>query len=142
MPRNRLLLGLAVLAALFFAQAVVRLAWLGDDGFITMRTVENWLGGYGLRWNVADRAQSFTTPLWMFLCALARWLTGETYFTVIAVGFVCTAACIAVLAAAARGGAATVTMLLLCLASSRAFVDYSTSGLENPLSHALAATFV
>lgn len=38
--------------------AVVRLAWVGEDAYITFRTVENAVAGHGLRWNVADRRQT------------------------------------------------------------------------------------
>jgi arabinofuranosyltransferase len=139
---TRIIQVLCLLAGAYLVQAVVRLAWIGDDGFITMRTVENWVDGYGLRWNVADRAQSFTTPLWMFLCALGRVITGELYYTTIALGFGCTAACLWLLHGSARGGLGSLTLMLLALGSSRAFLDYSTSGLENPLSHAMTALFV
>ena len=47
----------------------VRVAWLGDDAYITLRTVENWCSGLGLRWNLVDRVQTFTHPLWMLLLA-------------------------------------------------------------------------
>ncbi|GAB4139300.1 MAG: hypothetical protein Fur0037_05480 [Planctomycetota bacterium] len=133
-------IGVAALA--FLVQGIVRLAWVGDDAFITLRTVENWLSGHGLRWNTADRAQSFTTPLWMFAMALGRLLTSEAYFTTLALCGVMTAICLALLLRSARGGMASWAMMLLALSGSRAFIDYSTSGLDNPLSHALAAGFV
>ena len=39
---------------IFFASIVilaiaVRVAWVGDDAFITLRSVENWVSGNGLR---------------------------------------------------------------------------------------------
>jgi hypothetical protein len=33
-------------------------AWVVDDAYITFRTIDNFLNGYGLRWNVAERVQS------------------------------------------------------------------------------------
>ena len=51
---------------------LVRTAWLSDDAYITFRTVDNALNGYGLRWNVADRVQSYTHPLWMFVMTAAQ----------------------------------------------------------------------
>jgi len=56
----------------------------------------------GLRWNIAERVQAYTHPLWLFAVSAAR---------------------------------------LAVLVSSRAFTDYSTSGLENPLTHLLLASF-
>ena len=54
-----------LLAAL--AAQVLRLAWLSDDAYITLRSVENFTHGYGAVYNVGERVQSFTHPLWMLL---------------------------------------------------------------------------
>lgn len=128
---------LTVLLGTVFFVVLVRTAWLGDDAFITLRTVDNFVNGYGMRWNVVERVQTFTHPLWFFLCSAAYAVTREAYFTIYALSigvslvtfylflkFVSSS-----LTAALLGG----TTLLL----SKSFVDYSTSGLENPLSHLL-----
>ena len=46
---------------------LVKTAWLSDDAYITFRTIDNFVNGYGLRWNIAERVQSFTHPLWLLL---------------------------------------------------------------------------
>ncbi|MBK7217390.1 MAG: hypothetical protein IPH95_10125 [Candidatus Promineofilum sp.] len=33
-------------------------AWMGDDAFITLRTVDNFVAGRGLVYNVGERVQS------------------------------------------------------------------------------------
>ncbi len=71
---------IGALAALFLL-VLVRTAWVCDDAFITFRTVDNWLNGYGLRWNVAERVQSFTHPLWMLLYAVPYAVSGDPYLT-------------------------------------------------------------
>ena len=58
------------IASLVLLAVGVRLAWLGDDAFITLRSVENWVTGNGMRWNADERVQTFTHPLWMMLLAL------------------------------------------------------------------------
>jgi len=63
--RRRHLPWLLVTALLIFS--VVRSAWLCDDAFITFRTADNFIHGYGLTWNVAERVQTYTHPLWLFL---------------------------------------------------------------------------
>ena len=134
----------AARAALLLGFAVVlwRTAWIGDDAFITFRTVENVAQGYGLRWNTADRVQTSTHPLWMLVAIGLRFATGELYFTTLAwSALLSVSACgvVAFLASAdARGGICAV----VALSTSRAFVDYSTSGLENPLTHLLLALIV
>ena len=131
-----------VLALLLLLAGVVlvRTAWLCDDAFITFRVVDNWSHGYGLTWNVPDRVQVFTHPLWMLVVLLLHGLTGEFVVTVqvLGVGLSLAALALLVRGAASRRAAA---LALLALVLSRAFVDYSTSGLENPLTHLLLVVF-
>jgi arabinofuranosyltransferase len=124
-----------------YAVMVVRTAWVCDDAFITLRTVDNFVSGYGLRWNVLERVQAYTHPLWMLLLSAAYFLTREPYFTTLALSIVCSLA--AVYVALEHRASAVVPALggALALVLSKAFVDYSTSGLENPLTHLLLALF-
>jgi arabinofuranosyltransferase len=70
-------------AALVLFIVLVRTAWVSDDAYITFRTVDNVLHGYGLRWNVDSRVESFTHPLWLFTMIGATAVTGEVYYTAI-----------------------------------------------------------
>lgn len=125
----------AALAALL-GFVMIRLAWLGDDAFITLRSVENVLAGHGPVWNVGERVQTYTHPLWMWLLVVARWVTGEAQLTVLVVSMLLSGAVALVLARHAGRAAAVVLVLLL---ASRAFGDYTTSGLETPLAMLLLA---
>ena len=121
---------LAVIALL-----ALKCAWVSDDAYITFRTVDNFVHGYGLRWNTAERVQAYTNPLWMFAMIPLTAVTHEVYFTSIALGIVVTLAACALLAFRAASGFAGACVGLLVLASSKAFIDFATSGLENPLLH-------
>jgi len=139
-PSPRGLVGGLLLAGL--ALVVVRCAWISDDGFISLRVVENVLAGRGLTWNVDERVQVFTHPLWLLVATAACAVTRELQFTVFAVQIVTSLAAAALLAfGIARTTAATAASLAL-LVVSKPFVDYSTSGLENPLSHLLLVVFL
>lgn len=46
---------------------IIRNSWISDDAYITFRTLDNFLNGYGLRWNISERVQTFTNPLWLFV---------------------------------------------------------------------------
>ena len=74
-----------VLAALAVVLAVAARGWMGDDAFITLRTVDNFVAGHGLRWNVAERVQAYTHPLWLFVLALPYSITREPYLTTLAI---------------------------------------------------------
>lgn len=138
--RSLRLLPPALLAT--FALLALRGAWLGDDAFITLRTVENLVQGRGATWNPGERVQAYTHPLWMLAQAAAFAATGELRLTVYGLQLALSLFAAAWLAfVVARTREAAVAGLVL-LGLTRAFVDYSTSGLENPLSHALLALFL
>jgi arabinofuranosyltransferase len=130
---------LTLVAAFGLAIVVLRAAWMSDDAYITLRTIDNFWHGYGLRWNILERVQVYTHPLWMMLVSLPYGVTREPYFTTLAVSGACLIAAVALMIRRLAPWSAFVA--LVALTASRAFVDYSTSGLENPLSHLLLIAF-
>ena len=46
------------LLVLLYAFVAIKSAWLSDDAYITLRTVSNWLAGFGPVWNVDERVQA------------------------------------------------------------------------------------
>ncbi len=118
---------------------LLRTAWLCDDAFFTFRTVENWLGGYGPRWNVGDRAQAYTHPLWMLLLTAVSAMTDDVQASAIGLGVVCGLGTFVVLAWGRRPE--VVALIAIALAGSKAWTDFATSGLENGLSGLLVAGF-
>lgn len=132
----------AALLTVVFAAVILRLAWMHDDAYITFRTVDNFVHGYGLRWNTAERVQTYTHPLWMFVVAAGYFLTREIYFTVLLLSVALSVATVLLVAFGTARSAAAGCVALFALTLSRAFVDYSTSGLENPLTHLLYAAFL
>ena len=130
-----------LLGILFYAVIVLRTAWVCDDAYITLRTVDNFTHGLGLRWNVAERVQTYTHPLWMFTLSAVYYVTQEAFYTTIAVSLLVSVAAVSVLVV---WGARSLYWGLLALAAlilSQAFIDYSSSGLENPMTHLLLAVF-
>jgi len=74
---------IAGLSLALVAVLLIRTAWLSDDAYITLRTIDNFVNGYGLRWNVAERVQSFTHPAWLLLITPFYAVTHEAYYTVL-----------------------------------------------------------
>jgi arabinofuranosyltransferase len=130
-----------VFAAVVFLFVFLANSWVGDDAYITFRVSENLLNGYGPRWNVDERVQVFTNPLWMFTMAAAAAVTGEFFYTSLVVSFLC---CLGMLWFIWRwlGRTADGWLVVALLLSSKAFMDYTSSGLENPLGYFLLAAFV
>ena len=130
----------AALAA--FVVMLVRTAWVSDDTYITYRVIDNFLNGYGLTWNVDERVQAYTHPLWLFMNAAVMAFTREVYMTGIAVSIVVSLVALALFAFLVAVTPRAALLGMLALLFSHAFVDYSTSGLENPLTHLLLALFL
>lgn len=121
-----------LLAFLLVAAVVVKAAWVCDDAFITMRTVDNLLDGRGLTWNPGERVQVFTHPLWLvFLAAADILLPG--YWAALLAALGVSAAATWLLLRRLPDHAPALAAAGLALALSRAHVDFATSGLENPL---------
>jgi arabinofuranosyltransferase len=133
---------LAVTAGLtLFAFLVVRTAWLCDDSYITFRTIDNWVHGYGLRWNVDERVQAFTHPLWLLVVSPFYALTREAYFTPLAISMVFAGAAVWLFLTRIASSLEMVLIAIAAFVSSKAFVEFATSGLENPLTTFLLALF-
>ena len=130
-----------LLLCLVFLAVLLRTAWLGDDAFITFRTVMNATHGHGLTFNIGERVQSYTHPLWLLLLTGAYLVVGNVYYAafLVSIGVSLAVFWLTLRQAATRMQVWIVVAVLLC---SRAFVDYSTSGLENPLSNLLLVTFI
>ncbi|MEO0601726.1 MAG: hypothetical protein AAF211_09830, partial [Myxococcota bacterium] len=136
MSRDPVRYGALAVLGLLVASA----AWVSDDAFITLRTLDNFLEGYGLRYNPAERVQAFTHPLWLAWLTVPYALTREPWLTTMLVGFATTLSASAVVALCGRSRESAV-LAVLGLAVSKSFVDYGTSGLEGPLLWLLLAGF-
>lgn len=126
--------------AIVYLAFVIRTAWVSDDAYITLRTIENVLSGYGPRWNAAERVQAYTHPLWLMLLVPARWLAGEPYIAVMTLSIATALAAFLLIDAVSVSVWATL-FATLPLLFSRAFVEFSTGGLENPLTCVLLGAF-
>ncbi|PJZ51785.1 hypothetical protein [Leptospira adleri] len=120
-------------------------AWLSDDSFITFRVVDNFLNGFGLRWNPLERVQVYTHPLWLFLLIPIQALIGEISISAYLLSYVCGILFLSSFVfffSRFRIYVGIVSVSFLVLFSSGIFVDYNTSGLENPLSFLLLLLFL
>ena len=120
---------------------IIRTAWVGDDAFISFRVVDNFVHGYGLTWNVIERVQAFTNPLWVLVLSVFYLITGEIYFTSLLLSVVLSVAALVILARKLALSEIAAAAALLVALFSKAFIDYSASGLENALAYFLVAVF-
>ena len=128
------------LALLLFI--LIRTAWVCDDAYITFRTIDNFISGHGLTWNTAERVQTYTHPLWMLLLSSFNSFIPDIYSISIICSIVLSLAAAGIVAGRTARSSSSALIVLAAMISSRAFIDYSTSGLENPLSHFILSLFL
>ena len=131
-----------LLAVALYLFVAFRCAWVCDDAFVGFRTVDNFVRGYGLTWNTFERVQSFTDPLFLLLLSAIYPFTRELYYTSMFFSLALSAATVALFAGKIARSRTGALLGVLVLTFSIAFVDYSTSGLENPLTHLIVALFL
>ena len=121
---------------------LIRNLWVADDAFITLRTVDNFLHGYGLVWNVGERAQVYTHPLWMFVLVFFDLILSDPLYVFYIPSLILSIWTIVLLMRNFASGAIRSIFGLVLLGGSSAFIDFSSSGLENPLTHLLLTLFL
>lgn len=126
----------------FYLMVVLRNAWVCDDAYISFRVVDNFVNGFGLRWNIAERVQAFTNPLWVLVLTPVYALTREIFFTSIIVSLFLVVGTVIISAYRISKSLIAGCFGIITLALSDAFVDFSTSGLENPLTFLLLSIFL
>lgn len=132
-------LGVVVLTTIALLVGWFHGYWLCDDAFISFRVVEQVVAGHGLVWNAGERVQAFTNPLWVLL--LVPWRALGLALPWVALGWSLVLTLLTwglVFGRLLRDVSWQVQLgTAALLLSSRAFLDFSSSGLENPLTHAL-----
>src|SRR4030095_13024782 len=121
---------------------LIRTAWVADDAFLTMRTVDNFVNGYGLRWNILERVQIYTHPMWMFLLSAAYYFIRDPFIVFYGLTIFLSIITIYIFSVKFAASPAKAVVGFSILIFSKAFIDYSTSGLENPLTHLLIVIFL
>lgn len=132
---------LVLLLLLIFLIVIGAKAWMSDDAYITLRTIDNFFNGYGLTWNISERVQVYTHPLWMMLISIFYFFSREAYFTTLSISLIISLAAVILFTYMLVRIRILSILGIMVLILSRAYTDYSTSGLENPLSHLLLVIF-
>src|SRR6266566_9135446 len=116
---------------------LIRTSWISDDAAITLRCVLNVIHGYGPTFNIAERVEPYTHPLWFLLIsaltAITRHVFASTFILSISISVIALWVLLTRIARDFPAGVLAASVLLL----SKAYVDFSSSGLENPLAHLL-----
>lgn len=119
-------------------------AWLFEDAFISFRVVHQALAGHGLRWNLDERVMVYSHPLWVLL-QVALGMVGLAPVHAALVLTLAAAVAWMPLSALALGLRRSPWLLAgwgLVSFTSNSLREYTSSGLENPLTLCVAVLFV
>lgn len=124
---------------LFFQGYIHR--WNSEDAFISFRVVDNLISGYGPVYNIDERVEAYTHPLWIAILSLSAKITKSIELSAVWLGLIFS--CIGLLFGIIGGlktlkGEDRKTSLYIPLgafviASLPPYWDYTTSGLETGL---------
>jgi arabinofuranosyltransferase len=131
--KNIIIIALLIL----FLIILIKTAWIGDDSAITLRTVLNFLHGYGPVFNIDERVQGYTHPLWFLLLSVVSLVLRNIFVVTFLSSIVLSVITIWLLIKKITINFWTGIIGLSILFLSKAYTDFSTSGLENPLAHVL-----
>lgn len=114
-----------------------------EDAYVSFRVADNFVHGYGLRWNVDERVQAYTNPLWTLLHIPFHYFFNNIFVLTVFLSVGCVAVGIYFLSRIERAPLmATSLLIALPLLLSKAYRDFLTSGLETPLNFMLFALFL
>ena len=132
---------LAGLGVAVFAITVARTAWLERGAYRDFFALREAFGEMSETRRVVMDATLGAQPMWDLLIAAAILVTGEIFFTPLAVAAICSVAAIAIVlfrVAPSVGAVCLVTIGTIC---SSAFVDFASSGHAFPLVYLMLAGF-
>lgn len=126
-----------LLIALILFQ-IYKISWIDDDAMISFKSALNLVKGYGLTYNISERVQSFSNPLWTLIISIAYFFTNEFFYTAMVLNLFLTFVLI-ILIIKFSNNDNLIILGLFAFLFSKAFVEFSSSGLENSLGHLLTA---
>ena len=135
---NNFAVGLKIFFVLFFVYLVLLMAWLGDDAQITFRQIWNFIHGNGITYNIGERVQAFTHPLWFLELSFFTFFTRELYLTTTVISIIQSLIAVYIILYVEYKNNESQQIIfspIFFLVFSFAFMDYTSSGLENSLSY-------
>ncbi|MBO6112981.1 MAG: hypothetical protein J6P45_08045 [Lachnospiraceae bacterium] len=125
-----------------FIITAVLLGWQSDDSYHGYVMVKHLIEGNGFVYNIGERVCATTSPLYTLSVAIPYFFTREMFFTSMLLDVVYSAIAYYIFAYKMCRSKEQVMTGFLALIGSRAFVSYTTSGLENSLMFLISALFL
>lgn len=136
---------------LIYLLLLIKTGWISEDTYITFTPVENLVHGYGIVYNIGQRVQVYTHPLWFFIQSAVYAITlrglgidyrSQLYVNSVVLNIIFSLLTFILVISKAAHSKRSALISAVSLLVSKAFIDFSTSGLENPVSHLIMAVFL
>lgn len=124
-----------------FGAIYLKNVWVAEDAYIVFRSLEQLFSGNGPIWNPHERVQVFTSPLWYWLLAIPRTISTDHFLNVVLLSTLLVGLMFFFVQRTLQSHYRLLVAVLL-LVCCNGFMDYTSSGLENPLAYALLAYFL
>lgn len=130
------------ISLIILAVLLTVVAWRCEDYYITMRIVDNFSHGLGIVYNLGQRVQGFSHPLWFFLLSGAYLLLQDANLIVLFLSIPCAITGFYLLLRSSEADWTHSLFFLALTVSSKCIIEYATGGLENPLAYLLIILFL
>ncbi len=130
------------LTFILFTLIALLLGWQSDDSFHGYVMIKHLLEGNGFVYNIGERVCATTSPLYTLSCAIPYAITGEIFFSTLILDVIYSAAAFHIFAYQICRTREQVLTGFFAFAGSKAFMSYTTSGLENSLLFLFMALFL
>jgi arabinofuranosyltransferase len=130
--------------ALGYALAIfvfVKNMWMSDDAYIMFRTIEQIFAGNGAVWNLGERVQVYTSVLWFWIIVAFSTLSSDLFIITNIVSFIFFMLTLFLVQKMLKSSLSFLFAVFL-MTLSIGFFNFTSSGLENPLSYFLIALYV
>jgi len=115
--------------------------WMSDDAYIMFRTIEQLFAGNGAVWNFGERVQVYTSVLWFWILVLFRTLSSDLFIITNIVSFIFFMLTLFVVQKILKSAIAFLFAVFV-MTLSIGFFNFTSGGLENPLSYFLIVLFI
>ena len=117
------------------------LAWNCDDAYHAYVMAKNLVNGNGFVYNIGERVNASTCPLFTLLVAGVYAVFRDMYFSGILTCLICSGVAVLFVFFKFCKNYQSVLCALICLGGASGFITYATSGLENCLLFFMTALF-
>ncbi len=135
---NRVCIIIGYTLALF---VFIKNMWMSDDAYIMFRTIEQIFAGNGAVWNPMERVQVYTSALWFWIIVLFRFFSSDLFIITNLVSLIFFLLTLFTVQKILKSGIVFLLAVFI-MTLSKGFYDFTSGGLENPLSYFLIALYI